>query len=127
MEKTGGMEVVVGALAPIGALGPLVMAAALFGITSLLSQIISNTATTVLLAPIAFRSALELGVSPYPLLMMVAIAASTAFATPIASPVNTLVLGPGEYRFGDFFRVGIALQAVVLALALLVVPLVFPF
>jgi di/tricarboxylate transporter len=127
MEKTGGMEVVVGALAPIGALGPLVMAAALFGITSLLSQIISNTATTVLLAPIAFRSALELGVSPYPLLMMVAIAASTSFATPIASPVNTLVLGPGEYRFGDFFRVGIALQAVVLALALLVVPLVFPF
>jgi di/tricarboxylate transporter len=127
MEKTGGMETIVAAIAPVGAFGPLAMAGVLFVTTSVLSQIISNTATTVLLAPIAFRSALEMDVSPYPLLMIVAIAASTAFATPIASPVNTLVIGPGEYRFGDFFRVGVALQVLILILALLLVPVVFPF
>jgi len=70
---------------------------------------------------------MDLGVSPYPMLMIVAIAASTAFATPIASPVNTLVLGPGEYRFSDFFRVGVTMQLLILVLALIVVPLLFPF
>jgi di/tricarboxylate transporter len=127
LEKTGGMQLLVQQLGPVGALGPLAMAAALFVITSVLSQIISNTATAVLVAPIAFQSAIEMSVSPYPLLMIVAIAASTAFATPIASPVNTLVLGPGEYRFGDFFKIGVALQVLILALALLIVPLLFPF
>jgi di/tricarboxylate transporter len=127
LEKTGGMQFLVQQLGPLGAFGPLAMAAALFVITSVLSQIISNTATAVLLAPIAFQSAIEMNVSPYPLLMIVAIAASTAFATPIASPVNTLVLGPGEYRFGDFFKVGVALQLLILALALGIVPLLFPF
>jgi di/tricarboxylate transporter len=127
LEKTGGMQLVVDQLGPLAAFGPLVMAGALFVITSTLSQIISNTATTVLVAPIAFRTALDMDVSPYPFLMIVAIAASTAFATPIASPVNTLVLGPGEYRFADFFRAGVALQVVILVLALLLVPLLFPF
>jgi di/tricarboxylate transporter len=127
LEKTGGMQLIVQQLGPLGGFGPLFMAGALFAITSVLSQVISNTATTVLVAPIAFQIALEMGVSPYPLLMTVAIAASTAFATPIASPVNTLVLGPGEYRFADFFRVGVALQLLILALALLVVPVLFPF
>jgi di/tricarboxylate transporter len=61
------------------------------------------------------------------MLMTIAVAASTAFATPIATPVNTLVLGPGAYRFGDFFRVGAILQAVILLLAIIVVPLLFPF
>jgi di/tricarboxylate transporter len=127
LEITGGMQLIVAQLGPLGAFGPLVMGGALFVITSVLSQVISNTATTVLVAPIAFGTALEMGVSPYPLLMIVAIAASTAFATPIASPVNTLVLGPGEYRFGDFFKVGVALQVLILVLALLIVPLLFPF
>jgi di/tricarboxylate transporter len=127
LEKTGGLTFLVGLLGPVGAAGPLAMAAALFVITSVLSQVISNTATAVLLAPIAFQSAVQLGVSPYPLLMIVAIAASTAFATPIASPVNTLVLGPGEYRFGDFFWVGVGLQGLILLLALAVVPVLFPF
>jgi di/tricarboxylate transporter len=66
-------------------------------------------------------------VAPEPILMTVAVAASTAFATPMASPVNTLVLGPGGYRFGDFFRIGALLQVVVLVGTLLVVPLLFPF
>jgi di/tricarboxylate transporter len=127
LEKTGGMRLVVGELGRLGGMGPLAVLAVVFLFTSAFSQVISNTATTVLVAPIALQTSLDLGFSPYPLMMTVAIAASTAFATPIASPVNTLVLGPGAYRFGDFFRVGALLQLVVLLLTLVLVPLLFPF
>ncbi|MBC8508867.1 MAG: anion permease, partial [Chloroflexi bacterium] len=95
--------------------------------TSLFSQFISNTATTVLVAPIALAAALGVGVNPEPLMMTVAIAASTAFATPIASPVNTLVLAPGNYRFIDFVRVGLPLQLLVMGVSLLIIPMLFPF
>lgn len=127
LEATGGIQIVVDRLEPVGAAGPLAMLAALFLLTSLLSQVISNTATTVLVAPVALGAAVELGVSPYPLLMAVAVAASTAFATPIASPVTMLVLGPGAYRFADFVRVGALLQVVIFAVTLLLLPLLFPF
>jgi di/tricarboxylate transporter len=127
LDKTGGMQLAVAGLGRLGAFGPIAMIAAVFLLTSVFSQVISNTATAVLVAPIALQAALDLGVSPYPFLMTVAVAASTAFATPISSPVNTLVLGPGAYRFGDFFRVGVLLQLVVLVLTLLAVPLLFPF
>jgi di/tricarboxylate transporter len=128
LEVTGGMQLVVdGLVTAVGPMGPLAMLTGLFVLTSIASQLISNTATTVLLAPIAFQAAATLEVSPYPLLMAVAIAASTAFATPVASPINMLVLGPGQYRFGDFLRIGVALQVLVLAAAVLLVPLLFPF
>jgi di/tricarboxylate transporter len=128
LEVTGGMRLVVDALvSSVGPYGPLAMLVGLFLLTSLASQVISNTATAVLLAPIAFEAATTLGVSPYPLLMTVALAASTSFATPVASPVNTLVLGVGQYRFGDFLRVGVVLQLLVLAVVVVVVPLFFPF
>ena len=128
LEVTGGLQLVVDALVgSVGPFGPLALLAGLFVLTSLASQVISNTATAVLLAPIAFQAAATLEVSPYPFLMTVALAASTAFATPVASPVNLLVLGPGQYRFGDFLRVGVALQILVLIATLLLVPLVFPF
>jgi len=71
--------------------------------------------------------AVNAGLNPEPFLMGIAVAASTAFATPMASPVNTLVLGPGGYHFGDFFRVGILLQGLILVTTLLLVPLLFPF
>ncbi len=120
-----------GLLSPRQALGgfgdPLViLIAGLFVLTSLFSQFISNTATTVLVAPIAISAAGGMGVSAYPFLMTVAIAASTAFATPVASPVNTLVLGPGGYRFTDFIKVGVPLQLIIMIAVLLVVRLVFP-
>jgi len=128
LEVTGGLQLAVdGLVAGLGPLGPYALLAGLFVLTSVASQVISNTATAVLLAPIAFQSALLLDVSPYPLLMTVALAASTAFATPVASPVNTLVLGPGQYRFGDFMRVGVVLQLLMLVATLLLVPLLFPF
>jgi di/tricarboxylate transporter len=98
-----------------------------FLLTSVLSQFISNTATAVLVMPIAIAAASQVGVAPEPLLMTAAIAASTAFSTPIASPVNTLVLSPGDYRFVDYARAGIPLQILVLVICVLVVPLLFPF
>jgi di/tricarboxylate transporter len=128
LEVTGGLQLAVdGLMASLGPLGPFAMLAGLFVLTSVASQVISNTATAVLVAPIAFQAATLLEVSPYPLLMTVALAASTAFATPVATPVNTLVLGPGQYRFGDFLRVGVVLQVLVLIATLLLVPVLFPF
>ncbi len=127
LEKTGGVTFISEALIDsLGTSGPLLLMGGLFVLTSVLSQVISNTATTVLLAPIAYTSALAMGVSPYPFMMTVAIAASTAFATPIASPVNTLVLSPGNYRFADFSRMGIPLQILILVATLAVVPILFP-
>mgnify|MGYP006283912233 FL=1 len=128
LENSGALELIVDGLVDgVGAAGPMALLAVLFLLTSLLSQVISNTATTVLIAPVALSAAEQLGVSPYSLLMGVAIAASTAFATPVASPVNTLVLGPGGYRFTDFLKVGVPLQLVALILCLVLLPLVFPF
>jgi di/tricarboxylate transporter len=128
LETTGGLQLVVDALVgTVGPYGPLAMLAGLFVLTSVASQVISNTATAVLLAPVAFQAAGLLEVSPYPMLMTVALAASTAFATPVASPVNMLVLGPGQYRFSDFVRVGVAMQVLVLIVTVLLVPLLFPF
>ncbi len=127
LEVSGGLELVVGGLVgALGGAGPLLVMAALFVLTSAFSQVISNTATTVLLAPVAFSAALDLGVSPEAMLMAIAVAASTAFATPVASPVNALVLTPGRYRFSDFVKVGLPIVVLMLAATLLVVPLVFP-
>ena len=124
LDKAGGVDAISTALIDsLGSSGPIALMAGLFILTSVLSQVISNTATTVLIAPIAFQSAISLGVSPYTFMMTVAIAASTAFATPIASPVNTLVLGPGNYRFSDFSKVGIPLQILILVATLIVVPI----
>lgn len=128
LEKTGGMQLIVDRLgAALEGSGPLLLLVVLFVLTSALSQIISNTATAVLLAPIAFQLALGIGAAPEPFMMTIAVAASTAFATPMASPVNTLVLGPGGYRFKDFFKIGVLLQLVILAVTIVLVPALFPF
>ncbi len=106
---------------------PLMMCTVFFVLTSLLSQFISNTATAVLLAPIALNTAQFLGFNPEPFMMTVAIAASTAFSTPIASPINTLVLGPGGYKFMDFVKVGVPLQLIAMLITLVLTPIFFPF
>jgi di/tricarboxylate transporter len=127
LQKTGGMDLFVAQLQPFAQWGPLAMMAALFILTGVLSQFISNTATAVLVAPAAVAAAAQMGVSPYPMAMAVAVAASSAMATPVATPVNMLVLGPGAYRFGDFIRTGIVLQLLAFLITLLLVPLLFPF
>ena len=127
LELSGGSGLIVTSLADLFRdLGPRAVLAGLFLLTSLFSQFISNTATTVLIAPIALSLSLDMGLAPAPCLMTVAIAASTAFATPVASPVNTLILGPGNYRFTDFLWVGVPLQLLALVITVILVPLVFP-
>ena len=127
LEKTGGVTLIAdGLVAGLGGFGPLVLLAGVFLMAALVGMFISNTATVVLMAPIAIAAAQEIGVSPYPFAMTVAVAASAAFATPVSSPVNTLVLAPGGYRFADFMRVGLPLILVVMTITLLVVPLLLP-
>ena len=92
----------------------------------LLGLFISNTATAVLMAPVALAIAKDLGASPYPFAMVVALAASAAFMTPISSPVNTLVVGPGQYSFGDFVKVGVPFTLIVLVVTVLLIPIFLP-
>jgi di/tricarboxylate transporter len=128
LERVGLVSLVASWLTEsIGAYGPLALLAGVFMLTSVFTQILSNTATTVLVAPIALASATQLGVDPHALLMGVAIAASMAFATPVASPVNTLVMGAGSYRFSDYMKVGTPLLLLTLIISLIILPLLFPF
>ena len=79
------------------------------------------------MAPVALAMAEDLGASPYPFAMIVALAASTAFMTPVSSPVNTLVVGPGNYAFGDFVKVGVPFSLIVLVVSVILVPWLLPF
>lgn len=128
MEKVGVLDTAAGGLVnTLGIFGPLAVLAGLFLFTSLFTQFLSNTATTVIVAPLAYAAAVELHVQPHAFLMAVAIAASMAFATPVASPTNTLVMGAGNYSFSDYAKVGVPLIFIALALVVLIMPLLFPF
>jgi di/tricarboxylate transporter len=128
LEKTGGLNFVATALtASLGGFGPVVVLGGVFMLTGLLSQVVSNTATAVLMAPIAYYVAVGLGISPRPLLVAVALAASTAFATPMSTISGAMVMAPGGYRFGDYVKIGGLLQILLLFGCLIFVPLFFPF
>lgn len=127
LQQTGGVELAVqGLVGGLGDAGPRLILACLFALTAVIGLFISNTATAVLMAPVAIATAQALGASPLPFAMTVALAASAAFMTPISSPVNTLVLGPGQYRFGDFVRVGVPFTLLVMIVSVALVPLLFP-
>jgi K+/H+ antiporter YhaU regulatory subunit KhtT len=128
LEKVGLVDAAAsGIIGIIGGLGPIAVLAGLFLLTSLFTQVLSNTATTVIVAPIALAAAQTLDISPYAFMMAVAIAASMAFASPVASPVNTLVMGAGDYRFGDYIKVGVPMILLTLLASVLLLPLLFPF
>jgi di/tricarboxylate transporter len=128
LEITGGAELIADALVrSLGSIGPLALLAGVFLLTTAFSQVISNTATAVLVAPIVLQTAVTLDISPYPLLMAVAVAASNAFLTPIGTTTNLMVYTPGGYRFTDYFKVGAPLTVIFLVLTLLLVPLIWPF
>lgn len=128
LQNTGGVDLAAGVLLEVvGGASPRLALVAVFVLTATLSLFISNTATAVLMAPIAVALASDLGASPYPFAMTVALAASAAFMTPVSSPVNTLVVGPGNYRFFDFVRVGVPFALVTMVTTVVLVPLVFPF
>jgi di/tricarboxylate transporter len=127
LQRTGGVDLAADALiATVGEATPRLVLGTLFVVTASLGLFISNTATAVLMAPVALAIAKDLGASPYPFAMTVALAASSAFMTPISSPVNTLVVGPGNYSFGDFVRVGVPFTFIALVTTVLLVPWILP-
>ncbi|MDQ0325025.1 di/tricarboxylate transporter [Rhodopseudomonas julia] len=128
LQKTGGVDLAADALlSVVGEAGPRAVLVGIFIVTAAFSLFISNTATAVLMAPVAVAVAAELHASPYPFAMTVALAASSAFMTPVSSPVNTLVIGPGDYTFMDFVRVGVPFAAISLVATVTLVPWLLPF
>ncbi|HCI6229233.1 TPA: SLC13 family permease [Klebsiella pneumoniae] len=128
LQKTGGVDLVVKGLMDVaGGEGPYLMLGCLFMMCAAIGLFISNTATAVLMAPIALAAAKSMGVSPYPFAIVVAMAASAAFMTPVSSPVNTLVLGPGKYSFSDFVKIGVPFTILVMVVCVLLIPVLFPF
>ncbi|HCM7324324.1 TPA: SLC13 family permease [Klebsiella pneumoniae] len=128
LQKTGGVDLVVKGLMDVaGGEGPYLMLGCLFMMCAAIGLFISNTATAVLMAPIALAAAKSMGVSPNPFAMVVAMAASAAFMTPVSSPVNTLVLGPGKYSFSDFVKIGVPFTILVMVVCVLLIPVLFPF
>jgi anion transporter len=129
MDKSGAGKLianwVVGTMG--GSPGPMLVTIVLFTLSAGLTQFMSNTAATALLAPIGIGIAKGLGASPHAVMMAIAIAASCAFATPVGTPPNTLVLGPGGYKFMDYVKAGTGLVIVSGIVSIIVIPLVWPF
>jgi di/tricarboxylate transporter len=127
LQRTGGIDMAAeNILGVIGEGSPRLALAVIFMVTAVLGLFISNTATAVLMAPEALAIAQDLGASPYPFAMVVMLAATSAFMTPVSSPVNTLVVSPGNYRFGDFVRVGVPFTLIVMIVAVIMVPILLP-
>lgn len=128
LEKTGVSDSVSQILVSrLGMYGPMAMLAGIYFTTSLLTMFISNTATAVLMAPIALSSAQSLSVSPYPFLFAVTLGASMCFASPFSTPPNALVMQAGNYRFMDYVRIGLPLQIIIGIVMTFVLPLLYPF
>jgi di/tricarboxylate transporter len=98
----------------------------LFLVTGVLGQVISNTATALIMIPVALAAAAETGVSPRPILMLMTVACAASFLTPIATPANMMVMGPGGYRFGDYWKLGLPVMGWFLVVSLTVIPLAWP-
>jgi di/tricarboxylate transporter len=119
LETSGGTGLIAGWLIDLTAgMAPWAILTILMVVTMTLSDVLNNTATTIVAAPIAIKMATTLGVSPDPFLMVVAVAASCAFLTPIGHKNNTLILGPGGYSFGDYWRMGLPLEIIVVAVSI---------
>jgi di/tricarboxylate transporter len=128
MTETGAAQLLADRLvAAVGDAGPYALLAGLFLLTAILGQLISNTATALIIIPISVAAALELGVSPQPVLMTVCVAAAASFLTPVATPVNLMIMGPGGYKFGDYWKIGIVCMAWFFVIAVFYVPLIWRF
>jgi di/tricarboxylate transporter len=111
----------------VGGLGPIALLAGLFVVTAVFGQLISNMATALIVIPIAIAAAGDMGLSVRPILMSLTIAASAAYLTPVATPVNLMVMGPAGYRFGDYWKLGLPLLILTFVVAVFLVPIIWPF
>ncbi len=128
LQTSGGTELIAGALGDLTAgMAPWAILTVLMVVTMTLSDVLNNTATTIVAAPVGIQMAQSLGVSPDPFLMAVAVAASCAFLTPIGHKNNTLILGPGGYRFGDYWRMGLPLEILVIVVSIPSILFFWPF
>ena len=127
LEQSGAAQLVAEAtLGSLGTFGPRALMAGLFILTVLVTQVMPSAAVVVLLSPIALSAAASVGISPYTLMMTMALAASASFASPVAHPAHLLVMGPGGYRFADYVRIGGPITLVAFAVVMLLVPLMWP-
>ncbi|MBX9750688.1 MAG: SLC13 family permease [Roseococcus sp.] len=128
MQQSGAAQLMAeGLVALVGDAGPYALLAGLFILTAVLGQLISNTATALIVIPIAVAAATGMGVSPLPVLMAVGVAAAAAFLTPIATPTNLMVMGPGGYAFGDYWKLGLPLMIWFFVVSVFLVPLIWRF
>lgn len=127
IQTSGAADLIASALVSVvGGAGPYLLLLALFALTAALGQVISNAATVLIVLPIALSAAAETGVSPQAVLMMIAVAGAASLLTPIATPANMIVMAPGGYRFGDYWKLGAVTMVFWLAVGVLFVPLVWP-
>jgi di/tricarboxylate transporter len=128
MQVTGAADSMASALVDVvGGSGPYLLLLGIALLTAALGQLISNMATAIIVIPIALSAAAELGISPQPVLMCVTVAAAASFLTPVATPVNLMVMGPGAYRFGDYWKLGLPLLLLFVLVATFLVPVFWPF
>jgi di/tricarboxylate transporter len=128
MVQTGAAKLMAEQLvAVVGEAGPIALLAGLFVLTAIMGQLISNTATALIVIPIGVAAAATMGISPRPVLMSTAVAAAAAFLTPIATPTNLMVMGPGGYAFGDYWKLGLPLLIWFFLVSVFLVPLIWHF
>jgi len=128
LQKTGTAQLIANSMVTyLGHINPVILLGGVFLLTTTFSQVINNSATAVLMAPIALIAAQALNISPEPFMIVVAISASTAFLTPVGTTTNAMVLSAGGYKFVDYFKVGAPLLLMFLIVTLLLVPIIWPF
>lgn len=128
MHETGAAQMLaVRLVSTVGDAGPYALLAGLFILTAVLGQLISNTATALIVIPIGIAAADSIGISPKPVLMSIAVAAAAAFLTPIATPTNLIVMAPGGYKFGDYWKLGLPLLLWFFVVATFFVPFFWHF
>ncbi len=128
ITQTGAADLIAtGIVDVVGSLGPHIVMTALLVVTLIFGQLISNTATALIVAPIAISVAYELGVSPLPFLLGVAVVSAAAVLTPVATPANLMIMSPAGLQFGDYWKFGLPIMLLFLAVAALLVPVLFPF